>query len=562
MIRTSEKVFLVKILSWVALVATLAITPSLTVDPINLPKLAVISLGGFMSLAFAVSKWKVIFSSNLRGPILIVLLFIFDLVLVLFLAGNNFNQEFYGTFGRSTGFVAYISLAGLLIAGIISSTDYSLKRFSLTLLVVGALSIAYGLLQAQGADPVSWAKGLNPVIGFVGNPNFQSSLVAFCGVSAFAILIGVPSGRIKVGLAVFLVLAAYIIYKTQSQQGFVVLIGGISIVLVIFISKSSAKKFTWPLIGIGFAAVILAAFGSLNKGPLAALLFEESVTYRGDYWRAGWKMTVDSPIFGLGLDNYGDWYRRTRTLEATLRRGPEIVSSSAHNVLLDISSGGGFPLVVFYLIIQLLVLRAAIRVIRRNPKFDPYFSGLFAVWISYQAQSLISINQLGLAVWGWVISGLIIGFEIHGRILERNQEITKQSRTGKSAPAKNNQEILPSTLMVLFVGLLIGFLAGLPPFLASTKFKSALNSANAVSIVNSAKSFPQDGYRSVQVAYILHQNKLDAQALPVILEATQKYPDVFDAWKVLNTLSTATPAQLAEAKAQMKRLDPFNPDLK
>ena len=515
-----------------------------------------------MSLAFAVSKWRVIFTSNLRTPILIVFLFVFDLVLVLFLAGNNFNQEFYGTFGRSTGFVAYISLAGLLVAGIISATEYSLKRFSVILLVVGALSIAYGLLQAQGADPVSWAKGLNPVIGFVGNPNFQSSLVAFCAVSAFAILIGVPSGRIKIGLAVFLVLAAYVIYKTQSQQGFIVLFGGIFIILIIFINKSSTKKFTWPLASAGSAGVILAALGSLNKGPLASLLFKESVTFRGDYWQAGWKMTVDHPIFGIGLDNYGDWYRRSRTLEATLRRGPEIVSSSAHNVLLDISSGGGLPLVVLYLIIQLLVLRAAIRVIRRNPKFDPYFSGLFAVWIAYQAQSLISINQLGLAVWGWVISGLIIGFEIHGRTLEQNQEINKQFKNGKTAPIKNNQEILPSTLMVLLVGLLIGSLAGFPPFVASTKFKSALKSTNAATVMNSAKNFPQDGYRAVQVAYILHQNKLDAQALPVILEATQKYPDVFDAWKVLNSLSTATPAQLAEAKAQMKRLDPFNPDLK
>lgn len=549
-------------MSWVTLVATLAITPSLLVDPINLPKLLVISLGGFMSLAYAVSKWKVIFTSNLRAPILIVLLFIFDLVLVLFLAGNNFNQEFYGTFGRSTGFVAYISLAGLLIAGIIAATDYSLKRFSLTLLVVGDFSIGYGLLQAQGADPVSWAKGLNPVIGFVGNPNFQSSLVAFCAVSAFAILIEPPSRRMKIGMGIFLLLATLVIYKTQSQQGFIVLFGGILIILIIFINKSSAKKFTWPLVSTFAAGAILAALGSLNKGPLASLLFKESVTFRGDYWRAGWKMTVDHPIFGIGLDNYGDWYRRTRTLEATLRRGPELVSSSAHNVLLDISGGGGFPLLVLYLIIQFLVLRAAIRVIRRNPKFDPYFTGLFAVWISYHAQSLISINQLGLAVWGWVISGLIVGFEIHERSLEQNQETTKQSRNGKTAPIRNSQGILPSTLMVLLAGLLIGLLAGLPPFVASAKFKSALKSTNAAAIVNSAKSFPQDGYRSVQVAYVLHQNKLDAQALPVILKATQKYPDVFDAWKLLKSLSNATPAQLAEAKAQMKRLDPFNPDLK
>jgi hypothetical protein len=229
---------------------------------------------------------------------------------------------------------------------------------------------------------------------------------------------------------------------------------------------------------------------------------------------------------------------------------------------LDFSSGGGFPLAILYLALMFLVLIAAIRVIRRSSNFDPYFSGLFAVWVAYQAQSLISLNQLGLAVWGWIISGLIIGWEIYSRSPENEIRAVGPSKSIKRTAAKNNQQLLPSTSLAIFVGLLIGSLVGVPPLLASSKFKSAIESGNASVIMNSAKSFPQDGYRSVQVAYILHQNKLDAQALPVILEATQKYPDVFDGWKILAILTTATPAQVSEAKSQMKRLDPYNPDLK
>ena len=135
-------------------------------------------------------------------------------------------------------------------------------------------------------------------------------------------------------------------------------------------------------------------------------------------------------------------------------------------------------------------------------------------------------------------------------------------KRSKNATTKNKQKVLSSTSVAIFVGLFIGSLVGIPPMMASVKFKSALESGNAGVLANSAKIYPQDGTRSVQVAFVLHRNMLDAQALPIILEATKKYPDVFDTWKVLASLSNVTQVQISEAKAQMKRLDPYNPDLK
>jgi O-antigen ligase len=96
-------------------------------------------------------------------------------------------------------------------------------------------------------------------------------------------------------------------------------------------------------------------------------------------------MSIGHPFFGVGLDSYGDWYRRERTIEATLRRGPEITSNAAHNVLLDFSSTGGFPLLIIYMILMTLVLISAFKVLKRTSGFDPMFSGLFAIWIAYQA---------------------------------------------------------------------------------------------------------------------------------------------------------------------------------
>jgi len=368
--KISEQSFLPRMLPWVGLVTTLVVTPWTTFDPINLPKLTAITIGGFISLAIAATHMKTIFKASFRIPILIVIVFIFDLVLVLFFAGNNFNQEFYGTFGRSTGFLAYVSLAGLFIGGIFSASKYLLRRLSWFLLISGMISMVYGAMQFIGADPVNWANPYSPVIGFLGNPNFQSSFLGFSGIVAFAFLICETATRIRVGLIVLLFLTTLVIYGTKSQQGFMILFSGVALVILLFINKSRFKKFTFPLLASGFIGGLIVVAGSLNKGPLASILNQESVTYRGDYWRAGWKMSIDHPFFGVGLDSYGDWYRRTRTLEATIRRGPEIVSNAAHNVLLDFSSSGGFPLAIIYVVMMTLVVRAAVRVIRRDSSLD------------------------------------------------------------------------------------------------------------------------------------------------------------------------------------------------
>jgi O-antigen ligase len=563
MMRAPEQAAVGRLLGWVALVTTVAVTPLTTLDPINLPKLAVISAGGFMSLFFIASNWKSIFRSEYKAPALLALIFVLDLILVLFLAGSNFNQEIFGANGRSTGFVAYLSLAGLLLAGLISGTQYTLNRFSWLLLGAGLLSIIYGLLQSVGADPANWVSPYSPVIGFLGNPDFQSAFMGFSGVMAFAMMLNSGiSKTFRIVLLGFLATSLYVIKETQAQQGFLVLLGGIAVTGLIWVYKSRLKALTLPLVGMGFFGAVLIVLGSLNVGPLASLLHKASVIYRGDYWRAAWKMTMDHPFFGVGLDSYGDWYRRSRTIEATVRRGPEVTSNAAHNVLLDFSSNGGFLLLLIYLALMALVARAAFKVIRRAPSFNPVFTGLFAVWVAYQAQSIISLNQLGLAVWGWIISGLIIGYEINSRKEAGEVKVEKGPGKDKSKKAISGQTVLPSTVITLFVGLLIGLIIGLIPFTASAKYKSALESSDKVKIQAAAYLKPLDVTRMLQVSVTLRDNKFEVDALSIIEDALIQYPDSYDAWKVLASLTTASPAQITEAKAQMERLDPHNPNLK
>ena len=552
-----------RVISWTAIAATLAITPWMTLDPINLPKLVVIALGGFITLAAILVNRKTLFTSGHKTIQILCGLFVLDLIIVLLIAGTNPLQEFFGTYGRATGFVAYVSLAALLLgAAVVASTKF-VNSFARALLIAGALSIAYGLLQAVDADPIEWVNQYSPVIGFLGNPNFESSFVGFSGVLAFGFIIAQGlNAALRSAYVAYLVLAVFVIIKTDSQQGLLVLAGGIALVSMIWISRSKFKFVTKPALILSGIGAVFVALGSLNSGPLASLLYKASVTYRGDYWRAGWKMTVENPIFGVGLDSYGDWYRRTRTLEATVRRGPEITANAAHNVLLDFSSNGGFPLVIIYLALMVLVVISALRLLKRSNRFDPAVAGLIAVWIAYQAQSIISLNQLGLAVWGWIISGLIIGYEINTRTSEQPQEVKAPVGKGRTAAKAISEKVSAKTLVAMVAGGAVGLLVGLPPFLASTQYKSALESSDAAIIENAAYLWPDEAIRYGQIALVLQANKLDAQAQAVIDKALVKFPNEFGLWSLAAKLSTATPEQIAEAKAQMKRLDPFNPDLK
>ena len=551
-----------RVLGWTAILATLAITPWATVDPINVPKLAVIALGGFITLGALLINAKTCFVRSHRIVQILIGLFVLDLIVVLFFAGTNPYQEFFGTYGRSTGFVAYIALASLMLGAVVVASAKYVSTFTRFLLIAGGLSIGYGLLQTIGADPIKWVNQYSPVIGFLGNPNFQSSFVGFSGVLAFGFICaqGIKNSW-RIGYVAYLLLAVFVIIKTDSQQGLLVLAGGIAIVGMIWISRSRFKVATIPALAVSGIGAVFVALGSLNSGPLASLLYKASVTYRGDYWRAGWKMTVEHPFLGVGLDSYGDWYRRARTLEATLRRGPEVTSNAAHNVLLDFSSNGGFPLVFIYLALMVLVVISAVKLLKRSIGFDPAVAGLIAVWIAYQAQSIISLNQLGLAVWGWIISGLIIGYEINTRPEEAKQEMKTPVSKGRNVKKQVGESVSAKTLLSMFVGGIVGLLVGLPPFIASAQFKSAYTSGDAVKVEKSAYIWPDDPTRYGQVGLVLQANKLDAQAQKIVDAALLKFPNEFGLWSLASTLSTATPEQITKAKEEMKRLDPNNPDI-
>ena len=545
-----------RIIGWGLIAATLLVTPLWAIDPINPIKMLAVVVTGFMSFGLLVANRKSVSWSSYKVAGGLITGFAFWQVFVVLISGGEIYQQLFGSQGRNTGFITYLAFSFIFLGSMIASSSVLMKKLIQIIFIVGTGSLAYGVVQAIGADPFNWVNPYSPVFGFLGNPNFQSSLLGVLGSIVFGQLFVKESKvQLKALICLYLLVTLYVIKETASQQGFLVLALGIGVVVGLYVIQLSRGLG----IGYGLLSVIgffLVLFGTLNKGPLASLLYKDSVTYRGDYWRAGWNMTVNHPIFGIGMDTYGDWYRRSRTLAATLRRGPDTTSNAAHNVFLDISSYGGFPLLIIYVALMALVAASAVKVLKRQTSFNPTFAGLVGGWVAFQAQSIISINQIGLAIWGWVLSGAIIGYEINTRNAVVESIVKKGRVAGK--PAQSSA----GSVVALFVAFVLGVLVGMPPYVASAKYKSALESGNPAVIQSAAYLWPVDYSRMIQVAATLNENKLEAKGLEVALDAVKRFPDNYSVWATLDSMKSATAEQKAQAKKEMKRLDPLNPNLK
>jgi O-antigen ligase len=343
----SPKKALSRVFGAILIVTTIAVTPWATIDPINLIKLMTLSTGALGIGTLILFNFRDYLYRNARAGLVLASLFVAQLILVFFLSSFDKALQFFGTMGRNTGLLFYLSLMFVLLGGIIISGSPEYRKSIYIITGVGVVSACYGLIQYLDLDPINWANKYSPIIGFLGNPNFQSSLLGLSAIGALVILLDDSLSMAKrIFSAVFIVAALFIAAVSNSQQGLLVFALGFACLAFFKIKALKNLTMTYSFVFALASASLVSLIGFFNKGPLSGLLYQASVTYRGDYWRAGWNMALDNPVFGVGLDAYGDNYRRYRTLEATLRRGPDVISNAVLGTTNAVYSGGNVLLQV------------------------------------------------------------------------------------------------------------------------------------------------------------------------------------------------------------------------
>jgi hypothetical protein len=246
--------------------------------------------------------------------------------------------------------------------------------------------------------------------------------------------------------------------------------------------------------------------------------------------------------------------------------GPNTVTNAAHNVPFDVFAFGGWPLFIPYLLILSLSVIAIIRVTLRTRSYDGVFVTLTTAWVCYQLQSVISINQIGLAIWGWLFGGALIAYEIATRPKktdETNESAKAKPSAGRVAKPKSSETIFSSTL-IAGIGAVIGLLIASPPYSADAKWRSALSSQNVQKVEEALTPGylnPPSSYKYASAVQLLESSKLSDLALKYAKIGVEFNPNHFDSWKMLYFISKSTPEDKALALENMKRLDPNNPNV-
>ena len=536
-----------KLVIYFVIVTTLLVTPTFSYDPINVPRFFTLAIFGSISFFILVIYRKQLILKNRLLIFGFSVLFLLSSTVSLIASKLNFGDLIFGVTGRQTGYLTYVFLVLLLLNVSLVSNKNLASSLLKVLIVTGLISALYGLLQSLNLDPFEWINPYSPVFGLFGNPNFLSSFLGISAAGALAFLLNKDSkSSERIICTIYIPFTFYIIYKTKSQQGFLVLLIGISIVLLLWL-KNHAKysKFILQYMLLISTLFVLTVLDILQRTPWNSILYKESVTLRGDFWRTGWNITKENPIFGVGIDGYRDSYRLYRD-QITTDRAPDSTVSSAHNVFLDLSSGGGITLALIYLLIVILVIVSAIKIIRRESSFNPSFAGLFGAWVAYLAQSIISINQIGLAIWGWVLSGLIIGYEINTRSVSDKPIDLKSSKFS----------------LAVILGLISGLVIAFPLLRADAQFRSTVKSGDVLKIEQNLSQWPQSVIRMNIAAQIFIDGGLSDRALVISKKAVELNPNNYESWEKIYTNPGVNEQDKSKALAQMKMLDPLNPKLK
>lgn len=401
-------------------------------DPFNVPKQIVLFFIGGMLLVPLLGFYKVLNYSKAEIHWQVTLLILSFLCFQLFSLVLNDNKfiSFFGDTSRRNGFLTYIGFCIITLYAIfklIGNNNLALlKMLNLTSIPL----LIYSTFQVNGHDFVKWDNPYNSAVSTLGNPNFTSAFISLSFLGALGIIQSRQFNFWWKSIAVLVCLVSpIIILQSESRQGFYAIVIGIIfyINLRCFVNH---HKFRIAIYATSLIGVVLSILGMLQIGILANYLYKPSVSVRGYYWRAAVEMFLSNPLSGVGLDQYGFSFRKFKEVDYVINYGSDITSTDAHNTFLQMFATGGFGVGITYLGIIALTYFLSIKMLKvsvdENQKNISLV--LLSLFTAYNAQSLISISNLGLSIWGWCLIGALLANSRNTAQLNSNMNLNDRQK--------------------------------------------------------------------------------------------------------------------------------------
>jgi len=421
------------------------------IDPFNTPKLIILLLmaGWMLGHLVDMQRKKLFLFSPETKLFLIACTCFFSSLLISLIFSDQTLIGLIGETQRRNGFLTYLALLIVSIYTYFKFDSIYLLRLFKVITTLGLILGSYGIIQATGRDFVNWVNPYNPIITTLGNPNFASAMFAMiCTFTSLVLRVRSIQIHFKFLALACLVLSAVCMYLSQSRQGLVAT--GFAIVFYLVVNALiTNNRFKVIIVLSGLIASAVSALGMIQIGPFSQFLYKDSVSVRGFYWRAGLKMFESEPLTGVGMDRYGAFFKEFREVEYALRYGFEITSSNAHNTFIQFFATGGLFLGLSYLASTFLVLVRGLQLVRNTQGDARAFSlAILSTWVAFQSQSFISIDNIGLSIWGWVLGGIILSLYRQRSALENLNLSTRFNLNQKKLDFKVFQTIVSSIITI------------------------------------------------------------------------------------------------------------------
>jgi len=534
-----------------ALLTTISATPWINTDALIIPKIIILScLAAYIFSDLIKNRKSLVNNLVLKLQIIFSFLFSIQMILVMMFSKAPFEQEFYGKTGRGLGFITYFSLLIIMIFVSQKIQITELSKIAFGLLLSCCLSSLYSVSQFYGFDFFNWRTQTNGIIGTIGNPNFQSSFVAIAFIPSIIYVWSTPYRLILTTVVSGVLL--FTLYITESTQGYIALVSSVIVFLLIYLwhkpQKLLFKLVTFTSILMGTIAIA----GMLNKGPLSYYLYKVSVRSRGEMWQTAYAIIRDNPLFGVGLDSLGDYSLRYRSAKTV--SGIDEYIDNCHNFILQFAATGGLVLAILYIGITALSLYCFIKLQRKIGRFDKFLAAIFAGWVSFQLQSIISPAAIPTLIWNFIFCGALIGLSKE-TTLDLDSSI--DPRSSKSSSVRSTKPKVNVKFLNIF-GLILALAITYPLFYADKITREANVKKDANLAVKAAKTFPESIVRYNRLGADLFESGLYELSLEIGRSAVIFNPNAYQTWILILVNPSASKEERSAAKDNLMIIDPYN----
>ena len=545
-------------------------------DPFNTPKLVALLIIASLSAIKLSTLWRLEYIKKDKVNFLFVLVLLFFItsgaISVAF--SENLTVALVGDIQRRNGYLAYIALTLIALTVSQLARFHNIRNIFRVMILTGFIFSTYGIIQMLGRDMFEWNNPYNSVISTVGNPNFASALMAIFSVICMISLFDKDQNPIiKLFAASCLILSMVAIIASNSRQGLVSLSFAILFSASAFIYLIRKKL---GLLFIFFSILIssIAIAGMLQIGPLSRFLYKGSVTVRGYYWDAALQMLKEYPFTGVGFDHYLYFFKELREVGYPLKYGFSLTSSNAHNTFLQMFANGGILLGLSYSILVLLTLYAGLNLIKKSTETNRLISiCLVSAWVAFQAQSFISIDNIGISIWGWVLTGAVFGLasdrdsdnHINYHKTQKNKKNTYVSlRPFIIAPIVLIPTLMLSVSLMRMEGDTYRAKILFDNYVMQSSMNTDLSRQLKAEIDRKIKSVLElpfsDPTYQVQLAYFLFDTADQKKAIELVNRVADEFPRNLTAIEALATMYGILnePQNVIYWREKLAKLDPWN----